>query len=75
MGAVTNQQFDNLKPGDRVINTGSKETYDVLKNLNSGRVMLVKAIDATNPSEWELVVKAQRTLVNLGIVLPDKETS
>lgn len=55
---MTKEQFNALQPGDLVRHKEGTAPYIVAANLG-GRVLLVRATEASNAIEWDLVLKAQ----------------
>lgn len=55
---MTEKQFRQLKEGDVVRNKSSLDGYIVMGNFGD-RVTAVRIADLTNPSEWELLMKAE----------------
>lgn len=55
---MTQQQFNNLNPGDIVKGKLSEETYVVTCHYGN-RVTAVRTEDITNPDEWQLILQAK----------------
>ena len=51
------KEFESLERGNIIKNKGSGESYVVTGNYGKCGVMILKAILAMNPSEWEKVEK------------------
>mgnify|MGYP001560911605 CR=1 FL=1 len=60
---MTEDSFKNLQRGDIVRHKEFEQTYVVTENYK-GRVTAVTSVDITNPSEWELLLKAQHERVH-----------
>lgn len=56
---MTTEQFEKLDEGDIITHFNNGERYMVTANYG-GRVTAVATADATNPDEWELVVKVTK---------------
>lgn len=54
---MTPKQFENLKPGDTIRSNWSKEGY-VVRDASGPIKTVVRTVTASNPKEWELVIKA-----------------
>lgn len=48
---MTDEQMNNLRPGDIVRHKSSYDAYVVTANFG-GRVTAVRSVDITNPDEW-----------------------
>ena len=55
---MTQEEFDNLDRGDVVCHVGSTQSFVVDANYGN-HVIAVRAVDLTNPPEWELRAKAR----------------
>jgi hypothetical protein len=54
---MTQDQLNTLNRGDLIRHKSQPDTIVVTANYG-GRVTAVRTYDVTNPSEWELVMKA-----------------
>lgn len=59
---MTKDQFSKLSVGDLVRHSSGSRRYVVMSNYGD-HVTAVATVDMTNPSEWELVLKAEHTHV------------
>jgi len=64
--------FKNLQQGDVVKPSGDYRTFVVMANYG-GRVTAAATVDMTNPSEWELVTKAQNEAASMQMNFTQEE--
>ena len=60
---MTRENFLSLSRGDIIKHKANPKTYVV--DANHGQyITAVTTVDVTNPSEWELILKANHIVIN-----------
>jgi len=55
---MTDEEFDGLQAGDIIRHRNASQGYIVHSNYKSGGVLIVRSQLASNPPEWDLILKA-----------------
>lgn len=55
--------FKNLSEGDIVRGQASWQSYQIIRGYQDGSVLGIRLVEMTNPSEWDLIYKADLIFV------------